>query len=111
MDVDVTISLGANDSVSAQLQYGKPSEDDVTTVPTVPPTTSDPETSTDPEATTMQPEDTTAAPETVPTTQQPGENEDNSFPWWGVLLILLGLAAAGVGGWFGYQYYRKKSNH
>jgi hypothetical protein len=77
-------------------------ENQETTVPTEAPGTTAPGATTDPTVTTTQ-------PNTQPSTQPPAAGGSGRFPWWGILLMVLAVAAAGVGGWFGYSYIRKKN--
>ena len=77
-------------------------ENQETTVPTEAPGTTAPGATTDPTVTTTQ-------PDTQPSTQPPAAGGSGRFPWWGILLMVLAVAAAGVGGWFGYSYIRKKN--
>ena len=104
VDVDVIVSLGQNDSVQTEVHYGQIPGGEETTEPTTVPETTVSEDETDPTVTT------TAPATTVPSTQPPVSGNSGGTPWWGILLILLSVAAIGAGGWFGYSYYRKKKS-
>ena len=104
VDVDVIVSLGQNDSVQTEVHYGQIPGGEETTEPTTVPQTTVSEDETDPTVTT------TAPATTVPSTQPPVSGNSGGTPWWGILLILLSVAAIGAGGWFGYSYYRKKKS-
>jgi hypothetical protein len=88
INIQVVSEGGGENSVSFDLTVKAETEPPQTTPTTTP--------ETEPEHTNSAPSEAPSA-ETQPQTQIPASPEENTFPWWGYAVIILGGIAAGIG--------------